>query len=156
MQRLPRRSAFAPVVATALLLAGCAGGPGYGPPHHDRLADRGWHGDDHGRDHWRDYDYAHPDPAYGGYEADRYYREDADAAHERQVARDERVYRGRDGRYYCRRSDGSTGLIVGAVAGGVLGNAIAPGGSELFGTLLGATAGGVAGHAIDENSVHCR
>ena len=34
-----------------------------------------------------------------------------------------------DGRYYCRRSDGTTGLIVGGIAGGVLGNIIADGSS---------------------------
>lgn len=71
--------------------------------------------------------------------------------------RDERVYRGQDGRYYCRRSDGTTGLIVGAVAGGALGNVIAPGGSELVGTIIGAIGGGVAGRAVDRGrKVRCR
>ena len=74
------------------------------------------------------YDYNRPDPNYGGYEADRYYRADGHRYQERRMSQDDRLYRGRDGRYYCRRSDGSTGLIVGAIAGGVLGNIIAPGG----------------------------
>ena len=38
----------------------------------------------------------------------------------------DRVYRGNDGRYYCRRSDGTTGLLIGAGVGGLLGNTIAP------------------------------
>ena len=134
------RKILASILVTTLL-SGCAG-----------YEDQG-----HMQGDWGRYDYNHPDPAYGGYEAERYYREDSDQNHERHLGRDERVYRGHDGRYYCRRSDGSTGLIVGAFAGGVLGNAIAPGGSEVLGTVLGAIAGGAAGQAIDQNGdVRCR
>src|SRR3569623_2619110 len=42
---------------------------------------------------------------------------------ERRLSRNDRIYRGRDGRYYCRRSGGSTGLVIGDVAGGLLGGA---------------------------------
>lgn len=109
------------------------------------------------RTDWSRYDYDRPDPSYGNYYADRYHRDDKRRYRERQLKRDERVYRGQDGRYYCRRSDGTTGLIVGAVAGGALGNVIAPGGSELLGTVLGALGGGVAGRAIDRGgNVRCR
>lgn len=104
---------------------------------------------------WRQYDYNRPDPNYGGYYADRYYREDT-RHRERRLSRNDRLYRGQDGRYYCRRSDGTTGLVVGAIAGGVLGNVIAPGGSETLGTILGAGAGALAGRAIDRNDVRCR
>ncbi len=73
------------------------------------------------------------------------------------MSNDERIYRGNDGRYYCRRSDGTTGLVVGAVAGGVLGNVIAPGGSKVLGTVLGGLVGGVAGRQIDRSrTVRCR
>jgi hypothetical protein len=109
------------------------------------------------RTDWARYDYDRPDPVYGNYYADRYHRDDQRRYRERQLKREERVYRGQDGRYYCRRSDGTTGLIVGAVAGGALGNVIAPGGSELLGTILGAVGGGVAGRAIDRGGdVKCR
>ncbi len=109
------------------------------------------------RSDWSRYDYDRPDPAYGNYYADRYHRDDNRRYRERQLKRDERVYRGQDGRYYCRRSDGTTGLIVGAVAGGALGNVIAPGGSELVGTIIGAIGGGVAGRAIDRSrDIRCR
>jgi len=103
-----------------------------------------------------DYDYNRPDPSYGGYYADRYYRNDARRYQERRLTRDDRVYRGQNGRYYCRRSDGTTGLIVGGIAGGLLGNLIAPGGSEVLGTVLGAAAGAAVGSAADRNEVRCR
>ena len=104
---------------------------------------------------WRQYDYNRPDPNYGGYYPDRYYREDR-RHRERRLSHNDRIYRGQDGRYYCRRSDGSTGLVVGAIAGGILGNIIAPGGSETLGTILGAGAGALAGREIDRGDARCR
>ena len=74
----------------------------------------------------------------------------------RREARDDTVvYRGQDGRYYCKREDGSTGTFVGAGIGAVLGNIIAPGGSRLLGTILGGAGGAVAGRAIDRNDFAC-
>lgn len=109
------------------------------------------------RTDWSRYDYDRPDPSYGSYYADRYFRDDPRRYRERRLSHNERIYRGEDGRYYCRRSDGTTGLVVGAIVGGTLGNLIAPGGSELLGTILGAIGGGVAGREIDRNSdVRCR
>ena len=87
--------------------------------------------------------------------ADRYYRDDT-AYQERVLSPDDRVYVGSDGRYYCRRSDGTAGLVVGGLTGGVLGNLIAPGGSKTLGTILGAGAGALAGREIDRNNVRCR
>ena len=72
---------------------------------------------------------------------------------DRRLTRADYVYRGGDGRYYCRRSNGTTGLVVGALAGGVLGNAI---GGDALGTLLGAAAGAAAGSSLDRGRVHCR
>jgi len=112
------------------------------------------------RPHYGAYDYNRPDPAYGGYDAARYYRGDSQRYRERRLGRNDRIYRGKDGRYYCRHSDGTTGLIVGGVAGGILGNIIAPGGSETLGTLLGAAGGALAGRAIErgnnKDDVRCR
>jgi outer membrane lipoprotein SlyB len=87
--------------------------------------------------------------------ADRYYRDDARYS-ERVLSDNDNVYVGQDGRYYCKRSDGTAGLIVGGIAGGVLGNIIAPGGSKTLGTILGAGAGAAAGSAIDRGNVRCR
>ena len=104
---------------------------------------------------YRNYDYNRPDPRYNGYYADRYYRE-GPQYRERRLSRNERIYRGQDGRYYCRRNDGTTGLIIGGLAGGALGNAIAPGGSETLGTVLGAIAGALIGREVDRDNVRCR
>jgi hypothetical protein len=126
-------------LAASAVLAGCST---YGRP-----------ADDYRR--WGRYDYNRPDPNYGGYYADRYYRDDP-RYRERVLSRNERIYRGQDGRYYCRRNDGTTGLIVGGIAGGVLGNIIAPGGSDLLGTILGGAAGAAIGREIDRDQVRCR
>ncbi|WP_336963967.1 glycine zipper 2TM domain-containing protein [Sphingobium aquiterrae] len=75
--------------------------------------------------------------------------------HHRQLRDNDYIYRDNDGRYYCKRDDGTTGTIVGAIAGGVLGNVIAPGGSKTLGTILGAGGGALAGRAIDKNDVRC-
>lgn len=87
--------------------------------------------------------------------ADRYYREGRHYK-PRRLSYDDRIYRGRDGRYYCKRDDGTTGLIIGALGGGVLGNVIAPGGSKTLGTIIGGGLGAVLGRAIDRDGVECR
>jgi len=69
----------------------------------------------------------------------------------RYLAENDVIYRDNDGRYYCKRDDGTAGTIVGAIAGGVLGNIIAPGGSKTLGTVLGAAGGALAGNAIDKS-----
>jgi len=73
---------------------------------------------------------------------------------ERRLSRQDRIYRGRDGRYYCRRNDGTTGLVVGAALGGILGGAI--GNGDLLGVLLGGAGGALAGREIDRGNVRCR
>jgi hypothetical protein len=124
-----------PSLAIAALLAGCEtygddgpryAGPGYGP----RAVDE---------ENW---------------DAVHYYR-DGDYQ-ERVLTADDRVYYGRDGRYYCRRSDGTAGLIIGGIAGGVIGNAIAPGGSKTLGTILGAAGGAAIGDAVATSNTRCR
>lgn len=51
---------------------------------------------------------------------------------------------------YCKRRSGTTGTIVGAVGGGLLGNAIVGG---TAGTLIGAGAGALGGRAIEKNTL---
>ncbi|KRB82286.1 hypothetical protein ASE00_09375 [Sphingomonas sp. Root710] len=105
---------------------------------------------------WNRYDYNRPDPRYGNrYDAARYYRNDRSYG-ERRLTRNDRIYRGNDGRYYCRRDDGTTGLIIGALAGGLLGNTIANGNSSTLGTLLGAGGGALIGRSIDRGDARCR
>ena len=103
---------------------------------------------------YRNYDYNRYEEGQNGYYADNYYRSGG-YYQDRTLGVNDRVYRGQDGRYYCRRPDGTTGLIIGGIGGGVLGNIIAPGGSNTLGTILGAIAGGVAGRSIDRNNVRC-
>lgn len=68
---------------------------------------------------------------------------------------DDTVYRGSDGRYYCKRRDGTVGLVVGAGVGALLGDAIAPRGSGTLGAILGAAAGGAIGYSAERN-LSCR
>lgn len=107
-------------------------------------------------------DSRYADPRYddrdeAGYDPSRYYRNDS-RYQERVLSSNDRVYRGSDGQLYCRRNDGTTGLIVGAVGGGILGNIIDGGHSRGVGTILGALAGGLVGKSVDENNaqVRCR
>lgn len=94
------------------------------------------------------------------YDASRYYRDDPRYT-ERPLSYSDEVYRGSDGRYYCKRNDGTTGLIVGAIGGGVLGNVVDGGRNRVGGTLIGGALGALLGKSIDQNSgansdVRCR
>jgi hypothetical protein len=104
---------------------------------------------------YRNYDYNRLPRGESAYYADQYYR-DGRYYQERRLSRNDRVYRGNDGRYYCRRNDGTTGLIVGGVAGGLFGNAISNGRNATLGTLLGAAAGAAIGQSVDRGNVRCR
>lgn len=74
----------------------------------------------------------------------------------RRIRSDERVWRGDDGRYHCRRSNGTTGLIVGAAAGALLGRAVDSRGDRATGTILGAAGGALLGREIDRGDLRCR
>lgn len=63
-----------------------------------------------------------------------------------------REWRGRDGRRYCRKPDGTTGLVVGGVAGALLGRTIDTDGDRTMGTVIGGVAGALAGREIDRSS----
>jgi hypothetical protein len=91
------------------------------------------------------------------YDASRYYRDDPRYTERRLSASDE-VYRGSDGRYYCKRNDGTTGLIVGGAGGALLGNVIDGGQNRVAGTLIGGALGALLGRSVDQNSadVRCR
>lgn len=58
-------------------------------------------------------------------------------------------WRGRDGRTYCRRSDGTVGLIVGGVGGALVGRAIDTRGDRAVGTIAGAAAGALIGREVE-------
>jgi hypothetical protein len=92
--------------------------------------------DNHGRGHDR------------GYDDDRYEGE--------RVSQRSRVWRGDDGRYYCRRSNGTTGLIVGAAGGALAGRAIDSRGERTTGTIIGAALGGLLGRELQRGRARCR
>ena len=94
-----------------------------------------------------------PWSGYDGY-YDRYYS--AGQYEPYVLGRNDNIYRGNDGRYYCRRHDGTVGLVVGAGVGGLLGNLIAPRGSRTLGTIIGAAGGAAVGYAIDRGDVKCQ
>ncbi len=66
------------------------------------------------------------------------------------------TWRGNDGRYYCHRSDGTTGLIVGAAAGALLGHAVDGGYNHTTGTLLGGVVGALLGKSVAQSGSSCR
>lgn len=65
--------------------------------------------------------------------------------HARQQARE---WRGSDGRMHCRRSNGTIGLVVGGVAGALVGRTIDTSGDRAVGTVVGAGAGALIGNEI--------
>jgi len=91
---------------------------------------------------WNQYRYRDRDRR--GYRGDRYYGR-------------ERNYRNvrRDNRQYCRRSNGTTGLIIGGAAGALLGRELDGGYNRTTGTVLGAAGGALLGRSVDRNR-RCR
>lgn len=67
-----------------------------------------------------------------------------------------KIWRDSEGRYRCKRSNGTTGLIVGAAGGALVGRAIDTHGERATGTILGAAAGALLGRSIDRSRVSCR
>jgi outer membrane lipoprotein SlyB len=74
----------------------------------------------------------------------------------RRVHHGDKVWRGRDGRYYCKRDNGTTGLIIGAAGGALVGRAVDTRGDRTVGTIVGAVAGGLLGREIDRGEARCR
>lgn len=74
----------------------------------------------------------------------------------RRIERDDRIWRGRDGKYYCRRDNGTTGLIIGAAVGALVGRELDGGRDRTVGTIIGAAGGGLLGRAIDRGELKCR
>ena len=106
---------------------------------------------------WRrysQYDYNRYEQGYNAYNADRYYRDGSYYA-DRRLSSNDRIYRGQNGRYYCRRSDGTTGLIIGGGLGALAGNQINLGGSKTVRTIIGGAAGAIVGREIERGSMRC-
>lgn len=74
----------------------------------------------------------------------------------RRLTRNDRVWRGDDGRYYCKRNNGTTGLIIGGVGGALIGRTIDNRGDRTLGTVLGAAGGALLGREIERSGARCR
>lgn len=60
------------------------------------------------------------------------------------------------GRLRCKRPDGTTGLIIGAAGGALVGRAVDTHGERATGTIIGAAAGALLGRSIERSRVRCR
>ena len=94
------------------------------------------------RDH--DHDRYRGDPRYNQGYGQRAYAEP--------VYNNTPVWRGNDGRYYCKKKNGTTGLIIGGAAGALIGRSIAGRGDNTLGTIIGAAGGALLGREVARNS----
>ena len=131
-----RKSTIAIVAAACLLPATAQADPPPWAPAH------GWREHQERRD-WDD------DERGGDWRRERVYAE-------RPIGPRDRIWRGSDGNYHCRRSDGTVGLIVGAAVGGLVGRALDGGRDRTTGTVLGLAGGALLGRAIDRGNLRCR
>jgi Ni/Co efflux regulator RcnB len=72
------------------------------------------------------------------------------------IDRREDVWRGDDGEYHCKRSDGTTGLVIGAAAGALVGHQLDGGRDHTTGTIIGAAGGALLGREVERGSLRCR
>lgn len=101
---------------------------------------------EYGRDYRRDRDRR---GSYGRHRSSRNeYRGD-------RVNRNTRVWR-QNGRYHCKKENGTTGLLIGGAVGALAGHEIAGSGNRTLGALLGAAGGGLLGRAVDLSDARCR
>ncbi len=105
-------------------------------------------------------DHDHRDDRYYDYD-DRYddrrvYDDRGRYSEPRRVERGDRVWRGRDGRYRCERANGTTGLIIGAAGGALLGREVDGGRDRTVGTVVGAALGGLLGREVERRGARCR
>ncbi len=63
-----------------------------------------------------------------------------------------KTWRDGQGRLRCKKPNGTTGLIVGAAGGALVGRAIDTRGERTTGTVLGAAAGALLGRHVERNA----
>lgn len=67
-----------------------------------------------------------------------------------------KTWRDSNGRLRCKRPNGTTGLIVGAAGGALIGRAIDTRGERATGTIIGAAAGALVGRQVERSRTRCR
>ncbi len=121
--------------------------------HGDRGRHRGHHKHNKHNRYDRGYQNSDYQGSYGNYGNDYNQR----AYYEEPVNSNTRVWQGENGQYYCQRSNGTTGLLIGGAAGALLGREIAGrGGDRTLGAILGAAGGALLGRQIDRGGSRCR
>ncbi|MBI1182141.1 MAG: glycine zipper 2TM domain-containing protein [Alphaproteobacteria bacterium] len=93
---------------------------------------------------------ATPALAGGRHHDDDYYYRHQYEHHHRYYRHDHDYYR------HCKRDNGTSGAIVGAVGGGLVGNAVAGHHDKAVGTILGAAGGALIGRELDRGDIKCR
>lgn len=121
--------------------------------HKDRGRHRGW---DKNRGRYDRYERDDRDDRYDGRRNYNSYQSRGGYDGE-PVYANTRIWRGDDGQYRCRRSNGTTGLLIGGAGGALLGREVAGrNGDRTLGAILGAAGGAILGRAIDRGSSRCR
>lgn len=142
-------AALMAMLATPLALPSAAIAQRYGDQG-DQRGDQGYRDQGYNNQGYRNQGYRDPNwrgDRDGNWDPSRSYQDGR--YRDRRLSANDRVYRGSDGRYYCKRSNGTTGLVLGGVGGGLIGNAL---GGGTLGTLLGAGGGALLGKNIDQNN----
>lgn len=145
MNALFKASALAAATASLVTALPASAATQYQPTFH-----RSAQSQEYGRDR-----YGYDRDSRRGYRNDyRGYR--GGYRYDQPVYRDTRVWRGDNGRYYCRKKDGTTGLLIGGAAGALLGRSVDGGRDRTLGTVIGAAAGALLGREVDRSGSSCR
>ncbi len=89
-------------------------------------------------------------------QSSNFYKRDKRRYNDQRVHANTRVWRDGNGRYRCKKDNGTTGLLIGGAVGGLAGNEIAGRGDKLLGTVIGAAGGALIGREIDRDKYRCR
>jgi Ni/Co efflux regulator RcnB len=71
------------------------------------------------------------------------------------ISRNDEVWRDTDGRYRCRRADGTVGLVIGGAVGALVGRELDGGRDRTAGTILGAAGGALLGRELERSGARC-
>lgn len=114
-----------------------------------------WNGHSYSQNYGDRYD-GYNNNRYDGYRQTQVYDRYGRYAQPRRISNRDHVWRGNDGRYYCQRDNGTTGLIIGAAGGALLGRSIDEHGDRTLGTVIGGILGGLLGQQIDKSDARCQ
>lgn len=152
---IPALALSVPAMAVAPMQAAPAYVHGAAPVYADSVFGNWRDRDDRRYRHGRGYD-RYDDDDNDDHDDRRYNSRHRGDRYGESVYRNTSIWRGRDGRYYCQRENGTTGLLIGAAVGGLIGNEVAGRGDRTLGAILGAAGGAILGRSIDRSNSRCR